>query len=65
MLNERQIKQWSQVGMRAVFGQVMFNIAQKNKDIMLVSADLAITSGLSHYKDELPEQFLNIFLSIS
>ena len=46
--------------MRGTFGQIMLDIAQKNPDIMILSADLGMTSGLSTFMEKLPDQFLNI-----
>lgn len=60
MLDKKCIRQFSQIGMRGTFGQCMFEMAQGNPDIMVISADLGMTSGLSQYMDKLPKQFLNI-----
>lgn len=36
------------------------NEAQNNNDLMILSADLGITSGLSKYIEKFPEKFLNV-----
>lgn len=59
-MDKKVIRQLSQVGMRGAFGQIMFEMAQDNSDVMVLSADLGMTSGLSQYMERLPEQFLNI-----
>ena len=60
MLDEKQIKQLSQIGMRGAFGQLMFSYAKEDDNIIVVSADLGITSGLTAIMDNLPEQFINV-----
>ncbi len=46
--------------MRGTLGQVLLELAQNNPEIIVISADLGMTSGLSQYMDKLPEQFLNV-----
>lgn len=60
MLDNRQIRQLSQIGMRGAFGQLMFSMAKEDERIMVLSADLGNTSGLTGIMDNLPNQFLNI-----
>ena len=56
-------KQWSRMGPRAMFGQFMLNIAKKNKDLMILSADLGRSSGLARFKSEFPNQYLSVGIS--
>ena len=60
MLDNKSIRQLSQVGMRGAFGQLMYDTAKRNPDIMIISADLGMTSGLSQCMREIPDQFLNV-----
>ena len=43
-------KQWSRMGPRAMFGQFMLDIAEKNEKLMVLSADLGRSSGLDRFK---------------
>jgi len=61
--NLANAKQWSRMGPRAMFGQFMLEIAQKNKDLMILSADLGRSSGLARFKSEFPDQYLSVGIS--
>ena len=54
------LNQWSRMGPRAMFGQFMLDIAEKNKDLMVLSADLGRSSGLDRFKSIYPEKYLYI-----
>ena len=38
VFDEKESKQWSRIGPRAMFGQFMLDIAEKNNDLMVLSA---------------------------
>ena len=65
MLNfdEKKIKQWSRLGPRAMFGNFMLEIAEKNKKLMVLSANLGRSSGLDRFKAKYPEQYLDVGIS--
>ncbi len=56
-------KQWFRMGPRAMFGQFMLDIAKKNKNLMVLSADLGRSSGLARFKSEFPDQYLSVGIS--
>ena len=60
-------KLWSRLGARAVYGQVVLEMAKKRDDFYVISADLCQSSGLVRFRDEFPERFINAvsFISIS
>lgn len=60
MLDNKTIRQLSQIGMRGAFGQLINEMARSNPDIMVLSADLGMTSGLAQFMENFPEQFLNV-----
>ena len=56
-----QVRAWSRLGQRAAFfGVALPEIAGENKDLMVVTADLAQLSNLNRFADQFPEQFLNV-----
>ena len=59
-MNNRILSQWSKMGPRAMFGQFLLDIAKKNKDLMVVSADLGRSSGLDRFKKAFPEKYLSV-----
>ena len=45
-IDNKNSKQWSRLGPRAMFGQFMLEIAEEFDDLMILSADLGRSSGL-------------------
>ena len=63
VFNEKESKQWSRMGPRAMFGQFMLDIAEKNSDLMVLSAGLRRSSGLERFKSKHPDKYLDIGIS--
>ena len=61
--DSKDAKQWVKMGPRAMFGQFMINIAKKNKNLIVLSADLGRSSGLARFKLEFPEQYISVGIS--
>ena len=59
-MNNKILTQWSRMGPRAMFGQFMIDIAKKNKDLMVISADLGRSSGLDRFKAAFPNKYLSV-----
>jgi len=51
------------LGSRGVFGQAILSLAETKKDLMVLSADLGSSSGLSRFKNAFPDKFLNVGIS--
>ncbi|MFC3852765.1 transketolase family protein [Salinispirillum marinum] len=58
-INKKIAKMWSRMGPRAVYGKIMSDIAHKNEDILLMSADLGRSSGLASFYQTYPDRFVN------
>lgn len=55
------VRSWSRLGQRATFfGIAMPELAKEDKNIMVVTADLAQLSNLTSFAEKFPEQFLNV-----
>ena len=55
------IKMWARMGQRgAVFGVAMPDIAARKERVKLLTADLALLSGMERYGKKYPEKFLNV-----
>ncbi len=63
MIKKSDLKQFSRFGPRAMFGQFMMEIAKKNKNLMVLSADLGRSSGLDRFKKEFPENYISVGIS--
>jgi len=59
-LNKKLARGWSRMGLRAVYGQILYELAKTNPNIMALSADLGRSSGLDRFSKEFPDQFLNV-----
>ncbi len=58
-VTSNRIKLWSRLGARATLGQALLEIAKERDDFYVISADLAQSSGLVRFRDELPNRFIN------
>lgn len=59
-INQSNVRQWSRIGSRGVFGQAILAVAEQHPEMMVMSADLSNSSGLDRFKKSYPEQFLNV-----
>lgn len=60
-ITKNQVRSWARVGQRATFfGMAMHEIAKENKDLMVVTADLAQLSNLTSFAEKYPDKFLNV-----
>lgn len=59
-INRRNIRTWSMLGARGTFGMAVLELAKEKQDFMVVSADLANSTGLSRFMNSFPNQFLNV-----
>ncbi|MBT4987023.1 MAG: transketolase [Proteobacteria bacterium] len=62
-ITPKNARKWSRLGSRAVFGQAILELAKSLNNLMVLSADLGSSSGLSRFKHEYPESFLNVGIS--
>lgn len=58
-IKKSKVKLWSRIGSRATLGQALLEVAKERDDFYVMSADLAQSSGLVRFKDELPDRFIN------
>ena len=58
-INRKYARGLSRIGVRATYGQTLFELAQNNSSIMAISADLGRSSGLNQLRTNLPDQFVN------
>lgn len=54
------VRAWSMVGTRGAFGITLLNLAQQNPNIVGLTADLGITSGMERFSLAFPERYLNV-----
>jgi len=54
------LRMWSKLGMRGTLGMIMMDLAQDINDLVVLSADLSITSGLDRFRKSYPDKFYNV-----
>ena len=60
-ITPRNIRTWSMLGQRGTaFTMALPDIASDRKDVMVLTADLSLLSGLERFKETYPKQFLDI-----
>ncbi len=60
-IKKTSARAWSMLGQRgAIFSTLMPELAGRNENIRLVTADLSLLSGMERYIRDYPEQFLNV-----
>lgn len=61
VVKKSMIRAWSRLGQRgSVFAIAMPEIAKENQKVKLLTADLALLSGMDRYIAACPDQFLNV-----
>lgn len=59
-INKVNIRKWSMLGQRGtIFGEAALEIAKNNENFKVLTADLALLSGMTKYEATYPNQFLN------
>ena len=59
-INRANSRLWSMLGSRAVFGVSMLDAIEGTDNVMVLTADLGISSGLERFRAAHPDKFLNI-----
>lgn len=60
-VNSRNIRTWSMLGQRGTaFAITLPEIAAEQKQVMVLTADLSLLSGLEKFRQNYPEQFLDV-----
>lgn len=59
-INKKNIKKLSAIGARPVLGRILQEMAEKDKNICVITADVSTSAGLERYKKSLPEQYIDV-----
>lgn len=63
MIDRKLARGLSRIGVRATYGQALYELGQANDSIVAMSADLGRSSGLNQFSLNLPKQFVNVGIS--
>ena len=58
-ITKAKAKRWSLIGARATLGQALLEAAKEHGDFVVLSADLAQSSGLGRFRGEFPDRLIN------
>ena len=58
-ISNEEISSWQKLGSRATYGLCLKQIAQLDKDVIAISADLLKSSGLDRMQRGFPSQTIN------
>lgn len=59
-VDKRAVRAWSMMGPTGLFGVAMRELAEENKSLCVVTADLCSFSGLERFHQEFPERLYNV-----
>ncbi len=60
MIDPIKAVEWSRMGTRKVYGEILTELAPKYPELMVLVADVAASSGLEEFRKKYPKQFLNV-----
>ena len=56
----KKIKLWSSLGMRATFGMIAMDLAEKYPELIITTSDVSTSAGLDRYKNKFPNQYVDV-----
>ena len=62
-INKNKIKIWSTIGQRATFGMVVYEIANKIKDLTVLTCDVSTSAGLDRFRKNFSDKFVELGIS--
>lgn len=59
-INSLNARMWSKLGSRGTFGVAMHELGRSSENLMLITADLAVLTGLTRFMEHYPDKFVNV-----
>jgi len=60
MSAEKNIKLWSNLGMRATFGLIALELAKQHPELIITTSDVSTSAGLDRYKNKYPDKYIDV-----
>ena len=60
LLNKKNFKTWSMIGMRATFGLAALELGTNLDKLMILTGDVSTSAGLDRFKKKFPEKYLDV-----
>lgn len=58
-INQQNAMQWSRMNSRVTFGNALYEIAKQDERVLVLTADVAASSGLERLRDEMPGRVIS------
>jgi len=59
-ISSNNIKMWSVVGARPTYGLALMELAKLREDLIVLTADMSSSAGLSRFKNKFPDKFIDV-----
>ncbi|MCI8418871.1 MAG: transketolase [Lachnospiraceae bacterium] len=59
-LNRKDIGNWTRLGMRKAYGSMLESVTEDYPELVALTADVADSANLIHFKEKFPKRFYNI-----
>ena len=59
-VNTENLKEWSKIGHRDVFGKTIIDIAQELEEVVVLTADLSDATRVTAFSKIFPDRFINV-----
>jgi len=59
-VNKENLKNWSEIGHRDVFGKTIIDVAQQREEVVVLTADLSDATRVTLFSKLFPERFVNV-----
>lgn len=60
VIDSKNARIWSRLGPSGAVGSAALDLAEENKDVLMLTADLCFFSGLERFKEKYPERLYNL-----
>ena len=60
MSDHKNIKLWSNLGMRATFGLIALELAKQHPELIITTSDVSTSAGLDRYKNKYPDKYIDV-----
>ena len=60
IINEKNIKLWSNLGTRATLGLSILDIIKENENLIVVTCDVSTSAGLDRFRKSYPSNYVDV-----
>lgn len=60
IINEKNLKMWSTIGLRATFGLTILDLIKRRPNLMMLTCDVSTSAGLDRFRKTYPDNFVDL-----